>query len=450
MPDPGEAGEDGREPADDRDADADRQPAVSPESNGSPAPTDAEGAADRSWLRFAGLAAVVALSAGLAVGLYLLVSGQDESASAETVSMPNLVGKPETQAVSELRSQEIQYEIQRGPSSEQPNGFVYDQDPDGGMPITPKTDPVSLYISTGPTTESMTEVPDVRWRPRDDAVAALAAAKLEPDVHEVPSSGPPGTVTAQNPKPGDLVPEGTRVRINVSSGGGTSVKMPNVRGLTRTIAVATLRGVGLKPSVREMNSDAPRDTVIAQDPGPGEMVDEGTPVRVDVSAGRKQNGEQIAVPSVLNRPYEVALAQLQGAGFVVVRRGVDANRPAGIVIDQSPAGGETAPPGATVTLTVSKGPPPSAVPDVTSLDRDAAVSRLEDSGFKANVIRKDTDDPSLDGVVLSQDPAAGAQAKPGARVTIVVGEFAAHLETTAAAAGYARARAMLRERRQGT
>lgn len=451
MADPGETVENEREATDDLKADAEEQPMASLGPDGSPA-TDADdeaaGSADRRRLRLAGLAAVVTLAAGLAVGLYLLVRSQeDELASLETVSMPDVVGQRETQAVKQLESQEIQYELERGPSTEQPSGYVYDQDPNGGTLISPETDVVTLFISTGPTTTGppTTEVPDMRGRSRDDAVAALATAGLKADVHEVSSNQPPNTVTAQHPKPGEIVEEGATVRVNVSAGGPPTTAVPDVRGHTRDVAVAALTAAKLDPDVREVNSNEPQNTVVAQDPGPGKVVNEGTMVHIDVSSGPKPNG----VPSVVGQPYESASAQLETAGFQVARRDAASNTPAGIVISQSPAGGETAPPGARVTLTVSKGLPPAAVPDVISLDRDTAVTTLKNSGFKANVEEEDTDDPSLDGVVLSQDPAGGTQAKPGSSVTIVVGRFALPVETTAAASGFTRAHAP-REKAQGS
>jgi serine/threonine-protein kinase len=300
---------------------------------------------------------ILLLLATVVVGFLVYQQIQDQLQDAEPISVPNVEGLREALAVEQLESRDIQYEVERGPSTEQPNGFVYDQNPEGGKRISPETDVVTLFVSTGPPT---TEVPDVRGRSRDDAVAALTAAKLKPNVHEV-------------------------------------------------------------------NSNEPQNTVIAQDPKPGDVVEEGTTVRINVSAGPKP----IGVPSVLGQPYESALAQLQGAGFAVARRDADSNQPAGTVIDQSPAGGETAPKGATITLTVSRGPQTVAVPDVTSLDRDTAVATLEDSGFEANIAQEDTPDPSLDGVVLSQNPAGGAQAEPGSPVTIVVGRFAPPLETTA-------------------
>jgi len=48
---------------------------------------------------------------------------------------------------------------------------------------------------------------------------------------------------------------------------------------------------------------------------------------------------------------------------------------------------------------------------------------LKASGFRVAIVRQDTNDPGSDGIVLSQDPAGGAQAKPGSTVTIVVGRL---------------------------
>src|SRR5262249_61843811 len=87
-------------------------------------------------------------------------------------------------------------------------------------------------------------------------------------------------------------------------------------------------------------------------------------------------------------------------------------------------------PGATVTLFVSKGPTESAVPDVTSFSRADAIATLRNSGFKAVVDVQDTEDSSLDGVVMTQTPGPGESAKPGTTVTITVGHFVAPPPTT--------------------
>jgi beta-lactam-binding protein with PASTA domain len=145
----------------------------------------------------------------------------------------------------------------------------------------------------------------------------------------------------------------------------------------------------------------------------------GATVRINVSKGVKQ----VAVPSVVGSQVDVASSQLQLAGFKVGRVDVDSEQPAGEVVSQSPPGNSTAPNGSSVTLSVSKGPTTVAVPDVTLQPIADARTTLRAAGFKVSVIRQDTDDPTLDGVVLAQDPAGNAQADPGTTITMTVGLF---------------------------
>jgi serine/threonine-protein kinase len=78
-----------------------------------------------------------------------------------------------------------------------------------------------------------------------------------------------------------------------------------------------------------------------------------------------------------------------------------------------------------VTLSVSRGPQTTGVPEVTSLDRAAATQTLRSSGFRVSVVEETTEDPTLDNVVLSQDPEGGTELEPGSQVTITVGRFEA-------------------------
>ena len=93
------------------------------------------------------------------------------------------------------------------------------------------------------------------------------------------------------------------------------------------------------------------------------------------------------------------------------------------MIDQTPAANNFAPKGSTVTLTVSKGPTTTGVPNVENEDEQTARSQLEASGFRVKVQHEDTTDEGLDGFVLRQDPAPGTPAKPNSKVTIVVGRY---------------------------
>ena len=262
-------------------------------------------------------------------------------------------------------------------------------------------------------------VPFVEGMRRPNAVQEIREKGLTPKVsYEFSEDVGVGLVINQEPAAGDRRDRGGIVNLTVSYG-RERIEVPDVRGRSSTDAVAQLAEAGLEAKVAQVNSDAEVGTVTAQSPKPGEKVPRESQVRINVSKGARP----IAVPAVEGQPFETANAQLQAAGFAVVRRDVDSDQPRGTVVGQEPAGNSSVSRGATITLSVSKGPKTSAVPEVSSLDRGTATSTLENSGFRVRVAPQQTDDPSLDNVVLAQDPAGGSQAKPGTTVTITVGRF---------------------------
>jgi eukaryotic-like serine/threonine-protein kinase len=66
------------------------------------------------------------------------------------------------------------------------------------------------------------------------------------------------------------------------------------------------------------------------------------------------------------------------------------------------------------------------VPDTVGLTLEAAVSRLQDEGFKTDISRENHDSP--EGRVFEQDPAPGEEAEEGSSVAIVVSEGPATVE----------------------
>jgi beta-lactam-binding protein with PASTA domain/predicted Ser/Thr protein kinase len=250
-----------------------------------------------------------------------------------------------------------------------------------------------------------------------DAVRAIEEAGFEPDVRRRPHPTAQETfVFDQDPNPGERQERGNLVTIFVSSGKPMTT-VPDVRGRSRDEAAAMLARAGLEPNVHEIPSEREINTVIGQDPAPGERVARGSKVRINVSKGPAQ----VAVPPVVGKPFEVASSELQGRGFAVARRDRDSNEPAGTVLAQDPGANTLANKGSTVRLTVSKGPPTRAVPNVEGLERDQAIAALEDAGFQVNVNEQEVEDEGLVNVVLSQDPPPDTQVKPGSNVTIVVG-----------------------------
>jgi eukaryotic-like serine/threonine-protein kinase len=227
-----------------------------------------------------------------------------------------------------------------------------------------------------------------------------------------------GIVYGQSPQAGERIDKGNRVTIRVSLGKPKS-DVPSVTGLSLADARSRLDGAQLKYETHDVFSTKPNGIVTAQDPPAGKTVVQGTTVVLSVSQGPRP----IAVPPVVGQTYDSASSELQTAGFVVARRDEESTQPAGIVTGQNPAANSLHPRGSTVTVTVSKGPQVSTVPDVTGLDQDSALATLENSGFRTAVQKQTTSDPAQDGIVIDQRPFGGSQATPGTTVTIIVGRL---------------------------
>lgn len=252
------------------------------------------------------------------------------------------------------------------------------------------------------------------------AVANIKAAGFGATVRTQPNATTPaGTVFRQDPSPGTRLAKGSVVTIFVSTGKPT-VSVPDVVGMQLADAVATITRAGLKAVPADVFSEKPAGTVTAQAPkagGPRLLV--GSSVRINVSTGPKPVG----VPSVTGLLYETAAAQLQTGGFAVARVPVDSTEPAGVVVDQSPAGNATAPKGSKVTLSVSNGPKTTPLPDVSGQKVADAKATLQAAGFKITLQPQDTDVQSFDGVVISQDPPGATQQDPKTIVTLFVGRY---------------------------
>jgi serine/threonine-protein kinase len=261
-------------------------------------------------------------------------------------------------------------------------------------------------------------VPFVKGLREPLAVRKIRSAGLAPQVgREFSDTVEKGTVIDQSPDPGEKIAKHGNVDITVSKGKET-VQVPSVIGKTRDDAISTLVNAGLKPRAFPVASNKPVDTVTGQDPVPGKVVEKGSPVRINYSSGPAE----VVVPNVVGLPFDQASATLQQQGWAVARTDVESEQPKGIVVDQEPSG--RAQKGSTISLSVSKGPKTSTVPDVTSQDEGSARSTLEAAGFTVQVEEQDVNDPGLVGIVLSQNPTGGTKTKQGSTVHITVGRQA--------------------------
>ena len=269
------------------------------------------------------------------------------------------------------------------------------------------------------------EVPSVLSLPTAEASRVLTAAELEPRIVEEPNEqAPVGTVFGQDPVAGVNVEAGTVVTLRVSAG-APPVIVPGVTGLNIADATSQLEGRGLTVDARPTESEErPEREVLTQDPAEGEEVPDGSPVVLEVSSGPPR----VPVPAVVGLTSNEAGVELGRAGFEVTFVDEAGSARAGTVLRTDPVEGTELPKGETVTVFTSTGR--VGVPNVVGQARGDAIATLDGAGFEVAEGVREVGDRAQEGVVLAQNPPAGAEAATGSSVTIAVGRFVAPPTTT--------------------
>jgi eukaryotic-like serine/threonine-protein kinase len=200
-------------------------------------------------------------------------------------------------------------------------------------------------------------------------------------------------------------------------GGGGSVTVPALVGLTEKEAAAQATDAGLLMRVvARRQGDDPAGLVIEQRPGSGAFLATDDEIQVIVSRGPPP----VAVPDVTGKPGGDAQAALEAAGFAVTgQRKYDENVPKDLALATDPAGGSQAPRESTITLILSDGPAPVAVPDVTGGTYDEAAATLQAKRLSP-VHKEDYSDTVPAGNVIGTDPAAGQLAPRDSQVGVIV------------------------------
>lgn len=222
-----------------------------------------------------------------------------------------------------------------------------------------------------------------------------------------------GKVIDSDPKSAARIRGNGSVELVVSRG-PEIVKVPDVEGVALAEAKRKLTKAGLVPGMvtKEFSEDAAAGEVVRTDPEAGSERHPDTAVAMVVS-----KGSPVDVPDVTGLSVEDATDALDEEGLKakVLPGRVNSPQDAGDVAQQSPAEGREAAEGDTITLTISKGPRMTDVPDVTGKDVDDARSELEDAGFEVKVDRPFL---SFSDTVASQSVDGGDRAPEGSTITI--------------------------------
>ncbi|MFH8770512.1 Stk1 family PASTA domain-containing Ser/Thr kinase [Streptomyces sp. NPDC017958] len=286
------------------------------------------------------LIAAVLVVFGVGAGVWYINSGQ-------FTKVPQLLAKTEEQARGKLRAAGLDVKRVRFEYSDTvERGAVISTDPAAGARIR-SSDSVTLVVSRGP---EMVKVPDLQGVPLGRAQSKLKAAGLEPGMvnRAFSDSVPRGAVISTDPETGIKRHAGSAIALLVSK--GNPVDVPDVTGDDLDEAKQELEGAGLKVivSTEQVNSDYDKGQVAEQTPVGDKQAAEGDTVTLKLSKGP----EMIEVPDVVGDSVDDATKALEAAGFQVEKDQGLLGLFSDTVRKQSVDGGEKAPKGSTITITI--------------------------------------------------------------------------------------------------
>ncbi len=240
---------------------------------------------------------------------------------------------------------------------------------------------------------------------------------------------PEGTVSLTDPLAGELVDPQDPVSVVVSSGAETFT-VPNVEGRDLAAATQALEDADFVSIIESVTDDEiVANQVISQDPPAGTNHPPGTQVTLVVSAGP----EQVVLSEYTGFLALDALAALSNLGVqTVFAREFHPTVPDGEVIRTEPGALQIIPKNQVVTLVVSLGVEPVAVPSLVGNTEAEAQNALTALGLTMafgepiNV----TAESGQEGIVLEQQTPPSVLVEPGTTITVRIGRVPPPPSTT--------------------
>lgn len=272
------------------------------------------------------------------------------------------------------------------------------------------------FANTAVTTAA---IPDVVGMTAEEAVAAFGDTWVLEEKFERTLDVDVGEVIMTDPEAGAQAEVGSAVSYWVSLG-RPLVRVPvnDLVGRSQAQVEATIEALALTVGeVSLVNSEDVGEGSVISVEIPASELQQGEPVDLVVSAGPQDR--VIPEVGVTTDPTEF-VATLEAAGVAVNQsRSFDDDVPANQFISIDPEPGTAVERGSTVTVVISDGPVPVAIPATGGLSLGDALDRLDAAGFLAGELLGSADAACS---VVGTDPPEGAEIQPGNSVAVILSE----------------------------
>jgi eukaryotic-like serine/threonine-protein kinase len=233
----------------------------------------------------------------------------------------------------------------------------------------------------------------------------------------------PGRVVRTVPSAGDRLARGEPFLVVVSEGPEFRT-LPDLSGLSFVDAEARLVALALEPTVVDaFDEDVPRGGVVSwtvpdqPELVAGDQVLPGTEVTIVASLGPAPR----TVPDLVGLTAAVARSRLDDLRLEMdeADQVFDDVVPPGQIVSQSPEPGDEVERGATVTITVSRGPDLVLLPPLEGLTFAEAQAALAEAGFTVRLVLGASDGAFVSAAIDGQPAQPGAPYRRGSQVDVV-------------------------------
>jgi serine/threonine-protein kinase len=225
-----------------------------------------------------------------------------------------------------------------------------------------------------------------------------------------------GQIVHQDPAAGSSLKQGSSVNVSVSSG------LPNEH-------IPSLLGLGCNGATRLLEANHLKGVCPAASEGYSATIAVGqvigwsynnktgatqAPYEATVVIALSKGKMPIPVPSIQGDTYQQAQAALANVGLTATESSTPSTAyPSGQVASTNPPIGTPVPPGSTVTVNISSGPPTTTVPNLSGKTVAQAQAALQAVGLKLGPVYGPTG-----GAVFSSVPQFGSTVQVGSAVTV--------------------------------